>query len=98
MTSSNSSFSILGVPPQVLARIAGANIKLIDIPAEGFSPERHDDYDEAIFVLDGRLKLQLERRLIILEVGDYCLIPSGASHHALAGSASRIVLVDAEAP
>src|SRR5947208_3119333 len=47
---------------------------------DSFPLHRHERAHEAIFVLDGKLELLLDRRKYLLTEGDYACIPAGTAH------------------
>lgn len=44
---------------------------------------RHDNCEEALYLLKGRLEHSIGDRTVILEAGDVIVIPPGVSHHAV---------------
>ncbi|ANC91540.1 cupin domain-containing protein [Azospirillum humicireducens] len=81
---------------RIVGKIAGANLKIIRMDEAGIPSESHADFDEALFVLDGSMTLDVEGELIAMSAGDFFVIPAGKSHRVLEGSRGLLFLVDAE--
>ena len=62
----------------------------------GIPPEVHAEFDEALLVVDGRMELEVDGRVIELEAGDFYVVPAGMSHRVLPGSRGTLFLIDAE--
>lgn len=55
--------------------------------ARGTGPtnwHKHDDEDEAFFMLDGMLTIQLRENDIVLNRGDFFVVPKGVEHRPFA--------------
>ena len=81
---------------RIVAKIAGANLKIIRMDESGIPFESHSDFDEALFVLEGSMTLEVEGELIEMGAGDFFVVPAGKSHRVLEGSHGVLFLVDAE--
>ncbi|MDT0683185.1 quercetin 2,3-dioxygenase [Roseicyclus sp. F158] len=46
----------------------------------GLPLHRHDETDEALYVMDGRLELHLDGKAHLLTAGDYAYVPAGTAH------------------
>ena len=78
---------------EVLARLAGAHIRLIRMDRAGFAEEVHD-HDEIVYVIEGRFRLGLGARVLDLDAGDFHVIPAGVPHHGAEGSHGTLLLLD----
>ena len=81
---------------RVLAQIAGANLKLIRMDEAGIPREAHLDFDEALLVVEGQMKLEIDSGVIELKAGDFYVVPAGMPHRVLPGSRGTLFLIDAE--
>ncbi|NDL64770.1 cupin domain-containing protein [Acerihabitans arboris] len=61
----------------------------------GVAEERHDDFAEALILIEGRLQLDIEGHLIKMKSGDYYVIAPGKTHRVLPGSHGTLLLIDA---
>ena len=82
---------------RIISTIGQANIKLIRMDPAGIPNERHDDYAEALILIDGRLQLDIEGKVIAMASGDYYVIPRAQTHRILPGSYGTLLLIDAQA-
>lgn len=81
---------------RIIGKIAGANLKIIRMDEAGIPSESHAEFDEALFVLEGSMTLDVEGELIDMAAGDFFVVPAGKSHRVLEGSRGILFLVDAE--
>lgn len=81
---------------RIISTIGQANIKLIRMDPAGIPDERHDDFAEALMLIEGKLQLEIEGHIIDMRTGDYVVIPRGKTHRVLPGSSGTLLLVDAE--
>ena len=78
---------------EVLARIAGANVRVLRMDAAGFAEEVHD-HDEIVHVVEGRFRLGLGAQVLDLDAGDFFVIRAGVRHHGAEGSHGTLLLLD----
>ncbi|CAN7684685.1 cupin domain-containing protein [Pararhizobium sp. LjRoot238] len=81
---------------RILGNTAGANFKIIRMNEAGIPFESHADFDEAVLVIEGEMRLEIEGQLISMRSGDFYIIPAGKEHRVLQGSHRTLFLVDAE--
>lgn len=80
--------------PRLAAEANGQEIKLVKVEGE-FTWHRHDEADELFFVVDGTLKIELrETEDVILEKGEFVVVPRGTEHRPVADEEARIVLFE----
>jgi len=77
---------------EVLARVGGANLKVLRMDEAGFAEEVHD-YDEALLVVEGSFRLGLEEEIVELGAGDFFVIPAGLRHRGLPGGSHGTLLI-----
>ncbi|MCC7272295.1 MAG: cupin domain-containing protein [Alphaproteobacteria bacterium] len=51
----------------------------------------HADRDEGVFVIDGYLQIELDRRTLRLAAGDFFLVPRGTRHRGLAPAGASLL-------
>ncbi|WP_413736506.1 cupin domain-containing protein [Sodalis sp. RH21] len=81
---------------RIISTIGQANIKLIRMDQSGIAAERHEDFAEALILIEGKLQLEIEDHLIDMASGDYYVIPRGKTHRILPGSYGTLLLIDAD--
>jgi mannose-6-phosphate isomerase-like protein (cupin superfamily) len=80
----------------VLGDVGGVKLKLFRTEGEGLDPEVHEDWAEALLMIEGELTLVLDGEEIFLSVGDLQLIPAGCLHAIRPGAKAAFLLFDPE--
>jgi quercetin dioxygenase-like cupin family protein len=68
--------------------------KLFKVDPAGLAEECHPDWDEALLMVAGDLTLVLDGVHVVLQTGDFLLIPRGVPHRILPGTNGAFVLLD----
>jgi len=79
--------------PQVIGQVNDQYIKVAKLKGE-LMWHSHTDEDEMFMVVYGTLKIQLEDRDVILQPGEFCVIPRGTRHNPVALEECGIVLIE----
>ena len=80
--------------PKVVGRVNDQYVKVARLLGE-FVWHKHEEEDELFQVVKGRLRLQVEGQPdILLEAGDFCVMPRGTLHKPVAEEECWIVLVE----
>ena len=79
--------------PQVIGQVNDQYIKVAKLKGE-LMWHSHTDEDELFMVVYGTLKIQLEDRDLILQPGEFCVIPKGVRHNPVALDECGIVLIE----
>lgn len=77
----------------VLARVGGANIKVMRMDDAPYREKSHD-YPEGLLVVDGQLNLTLGLDAIIVRAGEIFIVPVGVAHAVAPGSTGILVIFD----
>lgn len=85
-----------GWPSKILSDFGTLRVKLFAIDPAGLAEDCHEEWDEALFVVEGHCALQIEDDVLNLRAGDYANIPKGKRHAILPGGAGSILLIDPE--
>lgn len=78
----------------ILARVGGANIKVMRMDDTPYPDESHD-YPEGLLVVDGQLNLTVDSEAITVRAGEIFVVPAGVAHAVAPGSAGTLVIFDA---
>ncbi|HVA54889.1 MAG TPA: cupin domain-containing protein [Gammaproteobacteria bacterium] len=65
--------------PKIVGEINDAHIKLVKLKGE-FSWHHHESEDELFLVIKGRLLMRLRTGDIIMDEGEFIIIPKGTEH------------------
>jgi mannose-6-phosphate isomerase-like protein (cupin superfamily) len=77
----------------VVGQAAGANLKVLRMDEAAYPDESHD-FDEALLVLDGRMRLDLQGQITEVNAGEVFLVPAGVPHAVAPGSHGTLVIID----
>ena len=79
--------------PRLAAEPNGQAVKLAKVEGE-FTWHRHDDADELFFVVEGVLEIELrEAKDIVLEAGEFVVVPRGTEHRPVAPDGETRILL-----
>ncbi len=81
--------------PGIVGRLNGQLVKIARLKDE-FTWHRHDKEDELFLVLEGVLKIELEKDVITLQEGEMVIIPRGVMHKPVAEGEVKILLFEPE--
>jgi mannose-6-phosphate isomerase-like protein (cupin superfamily) len=79
--------------PQVIGQVNDQYVKVAKLKGE-LMWHAHADEDEMFMVVYGTLKIQLEDRDLVLQPGEFCVIPRGVRHNPVALDECGIVLIE----
>lgn len=80
--------------PKVAGDINDAQIKLVKLEGS-FHWHHHDEEDELFLVVAGRLKMGLRDKSVVLDAGEFIIVPKGVEHCPEALSAEcHVVLLE----
>lgn len=79
--------------PRIVGELNDSHIKLVKVQGE-FSWHHHDDEDELFLVLKGALTIKLHDRDILLNEGEFVIIPRGVEHKPVAHEEAHILLLE----
>ncbi|MFC5067560.1 cupin domain-containing protein [Flaviflagellibacter deserti] len=80
--------------PKVVGRVNDQYVKVAKVKGE-LTWHKHDDEDELFQVVRGRLVIQFEGgRDVVLNPGEFCVVPKGVMHNPVAEEECWIVLIE----
>jgi mannose-6-phosphate isomerase-like protein (cupin superfamily) len=80
--------------PRVLARVNDQYVKVAKVKGT-LTWHTHANEDELFYVLQGRLRLELERdRAVELNPGEFYVVPKGVRHNPVAEEECLVLLVE----
>ncbi len=78
---------------RVIGRAANANVKVLRMDSGAYPDESHD-FDEALLVLDGCMRLDLQGQVTEVHAGEVFIVPAGVPHAVAPGSHGTLVIID----
>ncbi len=81
--------------PKIIGEFNGSQVKISKIQGE-FVWHHHDNEDELFLVVKGKLIMKLRDRDVIIEPGEFFIVPRGVDHLPMAEEETHIVLIEPE--
>lgn len=79
--------------PKIVGELNGQHVKLVKLKGE-FIWHHHDAEDELFLVVKGRLTIKLRDRDVILEEGEFFIVPRGLEHKPVAAEEAHVLLFE----
>ena len=79
--------------PKVLGEVNDSYVKVAKLKGE-FLWHTHENEDEMFYVLKGTLTIKLRDRDVILNEGEFLIIPKGIEHMPVAESEVHVMLIE----
>jgi mannose-6-phosphate isomerase-like protein (cupin superfamily) len=79
--------------PKIVGELNGQHVKLVKVQGE-FTWHHHDDEDELFLVIDGSLTIKLQDRDILLNEGEFVIIPRRVEHKPVAEHEAHVLLLE----
>ncbi|TRO39349.1 cupin domain-containing protein [Pseudomonas putida] len=81
--------------PRVLGRLNNQFVKIAKLKGE-FVWHAHEHEDEMFSVIYGTLRIQLEDRTIVLNAGEFCVIPKQMRHKPIAEDECAVMIIETD--
>lgn len=81
--------------PKVAGRLNGQAVKLAKIKGE-FIWHHHEEEDEMFLVVKGQLKMEFRDKTVLVNEGEFIIIPKGVEHRPVAEEEAHIILFEPE--
>ncbi len=69
--------------PKIVGELNGQHVKLVKLSGE-FVWHHHDDEDELFLVFEGRLRMEFRDGDVMVEAGEFIVVPRGVEHRPAA--------------
>jgi mannose-6-phosphate isomerase-like protein (cupin superfamily) len=79
--------------PRIVGELNDSHIKLVKVKGE-FTWHHHEKEDELFLVLKGALTIKLRERDILVEAGEFFVVPRGVEHKPVAEEETHILLLE----
>ena len=79
--------------PRVVGEVNDQYIKVAKVKGT-FTWHKHDDEDELFYVLKGQLVIEYENDRVVLDEGDFHVVPRGTMHNPVAEDECWIALIE----
>ena len=79
--------------PKIVAELNGQQVKLAKVEGE-FDWHHHEHEDELFLVVKGQLTIELRNRHVVLDEGEFFVVPKGVEHRPVARELAHILLFE----
>tara|TARA_Y100000310_G_scaffold233831_1_gene236718 strand:+ start:584 stop:943 length:360 start_codon:yes stop_codon:yes gene_type:complete len=79
--------------PKIVAEMNDYHIKLVKIKGD-FVWHNHEDTDEVFIVIEGKMKIEFEEKIVELNEGEMYVVPKGVIHKPFAESECKIMIIE----
>ena len=79
--------------PRIVGELNGQHVKLVKLQGE-FLWHHHEHEDELFFVLAGRLRMRFRDREVVLDPGEFLIVPRGVEHLPVADQGAQVLLFE----
>ena len=79
--------------PKVVGELNGQHVKLVKLKGE-FVWHHHETEDELFLVLKGQLLIKFRDRYVVLNEGEFLIIPRGVEHQPVATEEVHVLLFE----
>lgn len=79
--------------PRVVGELNGQEVKVVKFRGE-FVWHHHDHEDELFLVVKGRMRMEFRDRAVLVEPGEFIIVPRGVEHRPCAEDEVHVVLFE----
>jgi mannose-6-phosphate isomerase-like protein (cupin superfamily) len=79
--------------PRIVGELNGQHVKLVKLRGE-FVWHHHEEEDELFLVVQGRLRMRLRNREIVIGPGEFLIVPRGIEHLPVADEEVHVLLFE----
>ncbi len=79
--------------PRIIGELNDTYVKAVKIQGE-FHWHHHDDEDELFFIVKGRLRMKFRDREVLVDPGEFIIVPKGVEHLPVAEEEVHMLLVE----
>ena len=79
--------------PKIVGEVNNAALKVVKLDGE-FLWHQHDDADELFFVVNGWFTMRLRDRNVVVNQGEFIVVPKGVEHMPVADDLCQVLLIE----
>ena len=79
--------------PRIVGELNNQQVKLVKFQGE-FVWHKHDEEDELFFVVKGNFRMELRDKTIVLNEGEFFIVPRGIEHRPVATNEVWVMLFE----
>ena len=79
--------------PRIVGELNNQHIKLVKLKGE-FIWHKHDEEEEMFMVIKGKLKIEFRNKSVLLNEGEFIIVPKGIEHKPVAEEEVQVLLFE----
>ena len=79
--------------PQIVGELNEQHVRLVKFQGE-FVWHKHENEDEFFLVIDGSFSMQFRDRTVVVDKGEFIIVPRGVEHCPKAGAEVHVLLFE----
>jgi mannose-6-phosphate isomerase-like protein (cupin superfamily) len=79
--------------PKIVGELNGQQVKLAKFLG-AFDWHKHDNEDEMFLVVKGRFRMEFRESDLVIEEGEFVIVPRGVEHRPVAEDEAHVLLVE----
>jgi len=79
--------------PKIVGELNGQSVKIVKFQGE-FVWHHHDEEDELFLVVEGQMTIKFRDKDIVLEAGEFLIVPRGVEHMPVAEEEAHVLLFE----
>lgn len=79
--------------PKIVGELNGQHVKLVKLKGE-FVWHKHENEDELFYVIKGQFKMEYRDKTVIVNEGEFLIVPRGVEHRPVADEEVSIMLFE----
>jgi mannose-6-phosphate isomerase-like protein (cupin superfamily) len=79
---------------KTIEKMNGHNFTLIKAKNRTLDFHTHQDSDEAFYIVEGQMKLELRDKIVHLNTGEMCVVPKGIEHRPVCEKEVTALLIE----
>jgi mannose-6-phosphate isomerase-like protein (cupin superfamily) len=79
--------------PRIAGELNGQQVKLVKFMGP-FEWHHHDAEDELFYVVKGRFRMEYRDRAVLVEAGEFLIVPRGVEHRPVADEEVEVMLFE----
>ena len=80
--------------PKIVAELNGQDVKLVRVEGDKVPWHAHDAEDELFLVVEGVLEVCRRDGSVVLNAGEFCIVPRGSEHRVVPRGHVKLVLLE----
>ena len=80
--------------PKIVGELNGQHVKLVRVEGDKVPWHTHENEDEMFLVLDGALEVLERDETVMLNAGEFCIVPRGKEHRVVPQGHVKLMLFE----